>query len=110
MNPICFECETEIVDPDDVFCRQCYTDLSDSTEAWTEHYGKERLALQAQLATTQQQRDELLSLVEAVEWVEGWPIHQHVCSWCDGKSHEGHFPDCPRQSILARVRGPKPDA
>lgn len=48
--------------------------------------------------------DELLALVEAVEW--DW---DGFCPWCKGQSPEyggsGHAPDCPRQRTLARAQG-----
>jgi len=47
---------------------------------------------------------DLLLLVEAVEWVEnevGW----NECPWCHRDKHMGHAPDCPRQAVLAKVRG-----
>ena len=67
---------------------------------WT--FAHEKAALEDELAATQQQRDELLALVEQVEW---YASMLYRCPWCRGYSTDGHEPDCPRQAALAKVKG-----
>ena len=50
MSAICFECEKEITNPDDVFCRECLTDANDSMEAWVEKFVAEKRELEARVA------------------------------------------------------------
>ena len=51
------------------------------------------------------QRDELVSALEEVEWIEdGWS--QLVCGWCGARWVFGakHRPDCQRQSALTSAK------
>ena len=53
------------------------------------------------------QRDELVALVERVEFIQdNGPRNRDydVCPWCDSWMRDGHAPDCPRQAVLAKVR------
>jgi hypothetical protein len=53
-----------------------------------------------------QQRDELLAVLEAVEWVGGWPPGVPIlCPWCNRLVFDGHKYDCPREYAISRVRG-----
>ena len=45
---------------------------------------------------------ELTEVLTSVEWAymgDGTV----ACPWCKGKRVTGHYPDCPRQAVLARV-------
>ena len=61
---------------------------------------------QAEVCELEAQRDELVALVEQVEWVGGF------CPWCDasGRASPKHYGDCPRQAALAsRETSPRRD-
>ena len=125
MSAICFECEKEITDPDDVFCRECLTDANDSMEAWVEKFVAEKRELEVrvaelrnELATAQDgevyferlyeevktARNRLLVALEQVEWVAGGGDCGPVCAWCDA-SQPYHAPNCDRQSAIGRAKG-----
>ena len=73
---------------------------------WT--FAHEKAALEDELAATQQQRDELLALVEQVEFIQDrGPRNRDydVCPSCDSWMRDGHAPDCLRQAAIAKVRG-----
>jgi len=59
----------------------------------------------------EQQRDDLLALVEEVEWMtavggeDAYKSNMDYCAWCQNWKREGHKDDCPRQAAIARVRG-----
>jgi hypothetical protein len=46
---------------------------------------------------------DLLRLVEDVEWTGG--RLGPYCPWCGQLAETGHAPNCPRQAVLAKVRG-----
>jgi len=58
--------------------------------------------LEQQLEDTRKERDELLALVEQVEWT--WNGLWHQCPWCrEIHEDQGHAPDCPRQAAIAKA-------
>jgi len=49
----------------------------------------------------EQQRDDLLALVEQVEWCEMPGLR---CPWCEESIDDGHAKGCPRQAAIDTVR------
>lgn len=51
---------------------------------------------------------DLLSVCQAVEWVEipgnGFMLID-VCPWCDARKENGHADGCARQAAIAKARG-----
>ena len=69
---------------------------------------EDRLRLLARIRELEAQRDELLALVEQVEFIQDrGPRNRDydVCPWCDSWMRDGHATDCPRQAVLAKARG-----
>jgi hypothetical protein len=69
----------------------------------------EMCAMQQRITELEAQRNELLTLVEAVEWcVYKMTIHGDIvdgsCLWCHG-DYPDHYPDCQRQATIAKARG-----
>ena len=60
-----------------------------------------------ELMDVKKQRDDLLALVEQVEWLGGdTPTLERYtwCPWCHHQHMSGHAPDCERQAQLDRIR------
>ena len=83
----------------------------------TEHANWRRLCPHCYDAL-EQQRDDLLALVEKVEWVVAGSTYvfgegrrnYYRCPWCGRRKRiddtfDSHDPDCNRQTTIARVRG-----
>jgi hypothetical protein len=52
-----------------------------------------------------EQRDDLLAVLEQVEWVSSEKWAERKCLWCMGYESQGHAPDCERQKAIARAKG-----
>jgi len=52
-----------------------------------------------------EQRDALLEELEQVEWVRDQYFDADYCPRCQSFRTHGHAPNCPRQLVLAKVKG-----
>ena len=68
---------------------------------WT--FAHEKAALEDELAATQQQRDELLALVEQVEAIASTACERGFCEWNEYMDARALRAEC--QAAIAKVRG-----
>ena len=66
-----------------------------------------RLEAEGRLAIVTAQRDDLLAVLERLEWVRLSLDDEYVdyCPWCGENADDGHSDTCPRQLVIAQAKG-----